>query len=268
MAVSLDNSLFSPGLQRYFSVLYVLTLRNLKIRYRGSILGVYWSLLNPMIMTGIYTAIFGQAFTAYYDYSLINYLLAAFTGLVVTNFFVASTSQALTSVVSNGALLNKIQVPMSVFPLSMIAANLFQFSVGSLPLLAVATLLITHNPLHLLLLPLPILELLLTCTGIGLLIGTLYVFFRDLPYFYELITFALWISSPVFYPAAIVPEQVRAFLVLNPLWPIIEGLRQVVLSNQMPDFGMLGLGLLSSMLTCAIGCFCFLRWREAFMDLL
>ncbi len=258
----------SPTTSRYLELLYVLTLRNLKVRYRGSILGVYWSLLNPLIMTGVYTAIFGKTFDAYYGGSLLNYLLAVFTGLVVINFFNVTTTQALTSVVSNGGLLNKIRLPMSILPLSLVLANIFQFAVGSLPLLMLITLVASGHPENTLLILIPALALILVATGVSLVVSALYVFFRDLPYLYELVTFALLLSSPVFYPAAIIPEAVRPFLAFNPLSPIIEGLRQLLLGRGSTDWGQLGIGLLSGMIVCGIG-FLFFRSRsEEFMDLL
>ena len=118
MSLSLSNKYISKDLQHYLELLQVLVGRNLKVRYRGSFLGIYWSLLNPLIMTGLYTAIFGATFAKYYNDSIVNYVLAALTGLIVINFFSASTMQALTSVVGNGALLNKIRLPVSVFPVS------------------------------------------------------------------------------------------------------------------------------------------------------
>ena len=138
MALSIPTRVNWSPVQRYLELLQILVERNLKGRYRGSFLGVYWSLLNPLIMTGIYTAIFGAAFASFYG-SARNYMLAAFTGLLVINFFTAATNQALASVVSSGGLMNKIRLPISVFPLSMILSNVFQFVVGPLPLLAAVT---------------------------------------------------------------------------------------------------------------------------------
>lgn len=83
-------------------------------------------------MTGLYTAIFGATFSDYYNNSILNYILAAFTGLTIFHFFSGSTSQALPSIVDNGGLLNKICLPVSVFPLSVITANIFQVANGSL----------------------------------------------------------------------------------------------------------------------------------------
>ncbi|MCC5603682.1 ABC transporter permease [Nostoc favosum] len=268
MIISPKGNLTWLQVRRYWELLYVLVSRNLKVRYRGSFLGVYWSLLNPLIMTGLYTAIFGATFALYYGNSIINYVLAAFTGLVVINFFSASTSQALSSVVGNGSLLNKIRLPVSVFPLSMITANVFQFTVGTLPLLALMTFLNSKSLVNVLALVFPFLALVLVCTGVGFLVSALYVFFRDLPYLYELVVFVIWLSTPIFYPAAIVPPQVRQFLGLNPLAPIIESLRQITLSGNPPDLGLIWGALLSGVIILTLGWTCFHVWRHQFMDLL
>ena len=262
-----------PGLQqqqvrRYWELLNVLVSRNLKVRYRGSLLGVYWSLLNPLIMTGLYTAIFGATFASYYNNSVVNYVLAAFTGSVAMNFSSASTSQALTSIVGNGAILNKIRLPISIFPVSMIAANVFQFTVGVFPLLALITLIQSKSIVNLLALLVPCTALILVCTGVGFLVSALYVFFRDLPYFYELVVFMLLLSSPVFYPADIVPKQIKPFLLFNPLSPIIESLRQISLAQTSPDLSLIWGSLLSSIIVMALGLTVFHLWRHKFMDLL
>jgi ABC-type polysaccharide/polyol phosphate export permease len=268
MAVSSKNNLSLLQVQHYWELLYVLVARNLKVRYRGSFLGVYWSLLNPLLMTGAYTAIFGTAFASYYGNSIFNYVLAVFTGLLVINFFSASTSQALWSVVNNGSLLNKIRLPVSVFPVSIIAANVFQLAVGVLPLLVLMTLVNSKSLVNVLALLLPLLALSLVCTGVGFLASALFVFFRDLPYFYELIVFVMWLSSPIFYPSAIVPASVKSILVLNPLLPVIESIRQIALSAALPDFSLIGQSLLSGVIILALGWSCFHSWRHLFMDLL
>ncbi|BAZ17109.1 ABC-2 type transporter [Calothrix sp. NIES-4071] len=253
---------------RYLELLEVLVSRNLKTRYRGSFLGVYWSLLNPLIMTGLYTAVFGTTFSKYYNNSVLNYVLAAFTGLVVINFFAAATNQALVSVVGNGTLLNKIRLPMTVFPVSIIAANIFQLCVGVLPLLAIMTLINTKNLLNVVALVLPLFALIIFSTGVAFLVSSLYVFFRDLPYFYELAVFFLWVGSPIFYPAAIVPDTVKMYLGLNPMSPIIESIRQIVLSGGSPDLKLITSALLSGVIILVFGWSWFQGLKSQFMDLL
>jgi ABC-type polysaccharide/polyol phosphate export permease len=219
-------------------------------------------------MTGLYTAIFGATFASYYDNSITNYLLAAFTGLITINFFSASTIQALKSLVDNGKLLNKIKLPFSIFPLSMVAANVFQFMVGSLPLLVLVTIFKTGFSLKIFAILIPFTSLVLVCSGIGFLVSSLYIFFRDLPYFYELVVFILWISSPVFYPSAIVPEQVKPFLALNPLSPIIEGFRQISLTTDPINLLIMVQGFFSGLVVLGIGWMVFRRFRHQFIDLI
>jgi lipopolysaccharide transport system permease protein len=272
MAISVKNNLRFPQAYRYWELLYVLAEREIKVRYRGSFLGVYWSLFNPLIMTVLYTAIFGAVFKKYYHDSIFEYTLAAVTGLIVIHFFQGSTSQALTSVVSNGSLLNKIKLPVTVFPLSIILANVCQLAIGTFPLLSILTLAISNHPVlslvNVLAIPFPLIALVLVSMGIGFLVSGMYVFFRDLPFFYELIQFVLWLSSPVFYPAAIVDPHIRPFLQLNPLYPIIESLRQIVLSGDLPDLVPIVRALLSGLIILSIGLVIFNWLRPKFMDLL
>lgn len=268
MVTSIFKSQGNSQLSWYCELLIVLIMRNLKRRYRGSFLGIYWSLLNPLAMTGLYTAIFGATFAKYYDNSALNYVLAAFTGLIVINFFSSSTIQALPSVVDNGGIVNKIRLPLFIFPLSNIGANVFQLLLGAFPLLMLVTLITSKNLVNVAALLLPFTGLVLVCAGVGMLMSALYVFFRDLSYFYELMTFVLWIGSPIFYPKDIVPEAVSKFLILNPILPIIESIRQISLSGDLPDLVLITHGLASGLIVLTIGAVAFSIWRSQFMDLL
>ncbi|EAW46452.1 ABC transporter permease [Nodularia spumigena] len=267
MKISLKTNFTGLLLRRYWELLNVLVSRNLKVRYRGSFFGVYWSLLNPLLMTGLYSAILAQRLhpITTIQSSTIYWQLYRTGG---DQFFSASTSQALSSIVNNGSLLNKISLPSSVFPVSIITSNVFQFSVGVLPVLAVITFIYSQSLVNVLALFFPFLALVLVSTGVGFLVSGLYVFFRDLPYFYELVVFVIWLSSPIFYPAAIVPPHIKQFLVLNPLSPIIESLRQITLSGTSADLGLIWGALLSGMIILSLGWACFHLWRDQFMDLL
>lgn len=255
-------------MRRFWDLLSVLTDRTLKARYRGSILGVYWSLLNPITMTAVYTAIFGFQFRKYYEGSLLHYALVVFVGLSVFIFFAQSTSQALPSVVINSGLANKIRLPAALFPLSTISAYSVQLAVGTLPIFAVMTLFETHQPLRLLLLPFPLIGLVLLAAGVSFLVSTAYVFFRDIPHIWELVTFLAWVASPVFYPAEIVSPKVLHILYFNPLFPTIESLRQIVVGSQFPEVSLVAGSLFNGMLSCAIGYLVFSGLRRQFMDLI
>jgi lipopolysaccharide transport system permease protein len=273
MAIStIENSSRLSALHRYWELVSVLAGREIKVRYRGSLLGVYWSLFNPLIMTVLYGAIFGAAFKKYYHDSIGEYALATFTGLAVIHFYNGCTNQSLPSIVNNGILLNKIKLPVSVFPLSIVVANIFQLLIGMLPILIVVTLLRSIDRLssivNIIAIPATLLALIAISLGISFLISSLFVFFRDLPFLYELVQFILLMSTPIFYPAAIVDRHIRSFLELNPLYPVIESLRQIILSGNPPDILLIFRAWLSGIIILGIGFTCFSLFRPKFMDLL
>lgn len=268
MKISLATKQKMAQYKRYWELLHVLVERNLKGRYRGSWLGIYWSLLNPLIMAIIYTAVLGSAFSEYYDNSILNYILAAFTGLSIFHFFSASTSQALNSLVTNGSLINKVKLPLSIFPNSIIAANVFQFLAANLPPLVLMAWLISSHFINAIALIFPLIALLLFSSGVSYALSALFVFFRDIPHFYSVTIYALRIATPVFYPSEIVPEKVRSFLFLNPLAQIIESFRQITLSGNFPDLKLIWGTLISSAFVCFLGWFIFWRLRNKFIDLL
>ncbi len=255
-------------MRRSWELLVVLTDRTLKARYRGSILGVYWSLLNPILMTLVYTAIFAVQFSKYYEGSALRYALNVFVGLSVINFFAQSTNQALPSVVLNSGLVNKIRLPPIVFPTSTIAAYGVQLAVGTLPILAIITVAVTHQPLRLLLLPFPLFGLVMLSIGVAFLVSTAYVFFRDIPHIYELVTFLAWITVPVFYPAEIVPAKVLQVLYFNPLFPMIESLRQIIVGPALPQLSWIAASLFNGIVGCGLGYLVFNGLRRQFMDLI
>ena len=260
----LNTGLYS----RYFELVQIIAFQSLTARFRGSFLGAYWSLLNPLIMTTIYTALFGTEFANYYDNSLWSYALAAFMGLIVIHFFSGSTTQALTSIVGNGALLNKIKLPFSIFPVGIITANVVQFTTSVLPLVLFLTFLRSGSLLNTCIVILPFIALVIVCLGISFLVSSLYVFFRDLQYFYELVTFSLWISSPVFYPPNIVPNPIQPFLKLNPMFTIIESIRQIALSTNVHYWDLIISSFSTGLILLVVGLTCFHFLKPQYMDLL
>lgn len=254
--------------RRYRDLVAVTAIRSLKVRYRGSILGVYWSLSNPLLMTVIYAAIFGSAFSRYYGGSIVNYVLACFTALSVLNFFSQSTSMALSSIAGNGGLLNKLALPPSIFPVANLVAAMFQMVAGTLPLLLIVTFVTSHSILNVLALFVPLLGLVLLSFGVAMAVSAWYVYFRDLSYLYELVVFVLWFTSPVFYPASIVPAAVRVYLRLNPLAIIMESVRQISLSGALPSLNQMALSVAAGVVAAACGLGVYVSMRRGFMDLI
>ncbi|MEM1370492.1 MAG: ABC transporter permease [Cyanobacteria bacterium P01_H01_bin.15] len=268
MTASVDFQSYNFTARRYFEILWVLVQRDLKVRYRGSILGVLWSLLKPLTMTLLYTAVLGTTLADLYDNSIWKYALSAFVGLATFEFFSDSTMQAMASIVTRGQLLNKIRLPASVFPAAAITNNVAQFCLATFPLLAIIAVLSSGQITPLLALLVPLSALVFMSLGVGYIMSTMYVFFRDIPYFYGIFVYALRIATPVFYDIRIVPEHLRPLIEINPLSQIIQSVRQIVLSGETLELEMLYGAFLGSLVVCVLGRFIFIRMRPHFMDLL
>jgi ABC-type polysaccharide/polyol phosphate export permease len=254
--------------RRYREYVQTLAKRNLKTRYRGSILGIYWSLSNPIFMTALYSAIFGSAFAASYKNSIFTYALSCFCGLALMNFFMQSSSQALPSIVANGGLLNKIRLPASVFPTSIITANSFQLLIGVVPLLAIITLATSKSLVNVVALSVPLVGLVMLTGAVGLIMSALYVFFRDVQYLYEMFGFVIFLTSPIFYPIELVPSQLRPIVAYNPLAMIISSVRDIAISGGVPHLNLMLGSFASGIVALGVALIVFVSLKSDFMDLI
>jgi lipopolysaccharide transport system permease protein len=249
-----------------YDVIAVLFAQNIKARYRGSALGVIWSAANPILMAIVYTIVFGHQWAHYYG-SPLQYATAVYIGLALIGFFVSSTTQATGSIVDAGGLLNKIRIPFQAFPISTVAAFGFQQVVGTIPIMVVLSLVNNHNLLHLLLLIVPLTALAMLTLGVALFLSAADVYFRDIPYIYDLITFMLFVTTPIFYPAAFVPPEVLRIISFSPLFAIIESVRRLVLTSSLPDASMFVQAIGEGALALLLGYLAFRAMRPKFMDL-
>jgi ABC-type polysaccharide/polyol phosphate export permease len=231
-------------------------------------MGVLWSFANPILMTVLYTTLFGAAFSRYYGGSLIRYLFSVFVAVTVVTFFSQATSEALNSVVSNGGLLNKIAVDPETFPVASIAANAFQQALTTFPAIIVLTAVLTHDIVRVILAPIVLLGILALVSGFGLALAATFVFFRDLSYLWGVLSFIFWMTSPVFYPAALVPERVRPWFEINPIGLAIAALRDVSLGTGPIQWILIASFVAISGLFMIAGHVIFRLARPRFMDLL
>ncbi|GAC1658372.1 MAG: ABC transporter permease [Candidatus Elarobacter sp.] len=257
----------SLAFRREVELIRITAMRVLKVRYRGTALGVLWSFGNPIMMTLLYTAIFGTTFASYYG-SRNLYLLSAFVGVVILTYFLQATGEALSTVVGNGSLLNKIAIPREIFPIASVAANTFQQGVTTFPVLLLLTLVVTRDPLHVVLVPVVLAAIVALSLGFALALAALYVFFRDLPHLWQIVGFVLWLTSPVFYPAAMVPQSVRAWLSINPVGQAMSTLRDLVVVRGPVHWLAVGESLVIGAVVLLLGAALFRTTRSEFMDLL
>jgi len=255
-------------LARLLVLVRIAAFRSLKVRYRGTFLGVLWSFGNPVMMTGVYTALFGTAFSQYYDHSIVRYVFAVFIGLVVVTFFTGTTSEAIGTIVANGSMLNKVPVPSAVFPLSAVAANAFQHALTTFPVVLAFSIFIARDPIRALLVPVVLAGLILLTTGFALALASLYVFFRDLSYLWGVTGFVLWMTSPMFYPEALVQPRIRIWFEINPVAQSISALREVALGYGPINYHPIAYALGSGIVACVLAVGLFRSTSREFMDLI
>jgi ABC-type polysaccharide/polyol phosphate export permease len=217
-----------------------LTRRHLAVRYRGSTLGFVWSLLNPMLLMGVYTFVFHFILRA--TVPGVPYPVFFLTGILAWNFVNIAATNAAVSLVDGAALINKIAFPRIALPLSAVFSNAVNYLM-TLPLLITFNLMFGVAPtLSLLLLPFALLLLLLIATGVSLLLAALLPFFRDLQHLIEAL-FTIWFFlTPVLYPMSLVaqnlPEGLLPLYELNPMVGVMHLVHTVFLGQPLPGMSL------------------------------
>jgi len=230
---------------KYRDLFFQLVTRELKIKYRKSILGYLWSVLNPLLTMTVLVIVFSNMFAR----GVPNFPVYLLTGQLLFNFMVISTSRSLTSVVGSASLLKKIYVPKYIFTLSVTTSELltFFFSLGAL----IIVILVTGAPVtwRYIFILIPIIELYVFCIGIGLFLAQAYVFFRDIEYIWSVITTAWLYLSAIFYPVTSLPDKVHFFVTnFNPMYSYITLFRNFTTGG--PNMGSLDLTIRGAVFSC------------------
>lgn len=235
--------------------------RDLRKKYRRSVLGYFWSLLNPLMMMTVMMIVFSYMFR----FEIENYPLYLICGQTMFNFFNESTTQSLYSIIDNGTLLKKIYVPKYVFPISRVLSCFVSMSFSMLAILIV--MVFTRVPFHftILLFWVPMLYLLVFSSGMSLLLSSLAVRFRDVMHLYGVMVMVWMYATPVFYPIEAVPVQVARFIRLNPLYVFITIFRQLLLFGTMPPAGLWLAGAGMALLMFALGALVFRKAQKSFI---
>jgi lipopolysaccharide transport system permease protein len=247
-----------------------LTRRDVVGRYRGSVIGLAWSFLSPLIMLAIYTFVFSVVFQTRWggsaDESRSGFALVLFAGLIVHGLFAECVNRAPGVILANANLVKKVVFPLEILPWVSMGSAGFH-TLASLAALLVAQLAIHHTlPWTVLLLPLVLAPLLLATMGVSWLLAALGVFVRDISQMTGMLTSVLLFLSPVFYPVSALPETYRPWLYLNPLTAIIEDTRNVLIFGRLPAFDRLLVAFVVSVCVAQLGFWFFQRTRRGFAD--
>ncbi len=240
-------------------------------RYRGSVLGIFWSLFNPIFMLLIYTFVFSVVFKARWHAgsdSKTEFALVLFAGLIVFNLFAECFSRAPGLVLANVNYVKKVVFPLEILPWVSLGSALFHTLISVLVWLSAYAILFGWPHPTVLLLPLVLLPLMLLVLGVSWILASLGVYLRDVAQFIGLVTTVLMFLSPIFYPVSALPEAYRPLLLLNPLTPVIEQAREVLFWGRVPDLGLLAIYLLAATLVAWLGFAWFQKSRKGFADVL
>ena len=240
-------------------------------KYKGSRLGVLWSLLTPIIMLTIYTFVFSEIFQARWstaNASKSEFAIILFTGLIVFNLFAENVGRAPGIIIGNENFVKKIVFPLEIFPVINLLSSLFHLCISWFILLIFQFFIMGKIPVTIFFLPMIVIPLLLICLGISWFLSAIGVFLRDIAQTVSLVITGLMFLSPIFFPLSSIPKRWQDFAVLNPMVFPIEQARNVQIWGTMPDMSEWAVYTLAAVTIAWLGYACFQVTRKGFADVL
>ena len=247
--------------KRYSFLVKQLVSRDFRRKYKRSVLGVFWSFLNPLLTMMVQYFVFSTIFKSSID----NFIVYLLSGIIMFNFFGESIGLGLSSIVDNAHLINKVYMPKIIYPLSRVLSSLINLVISLVPLVIV--MIVTGVPLtkSMFLIPIGFMCLLVFCLGLSLLLSSSMVFFRDTMFLWNVLS-TLWMYlTPTFYPVDIIPEKWLAIYQLNPMYQYITFLRSILLDGMAPSPELYVGSIVSAVLMFAVGYWVFKKNQNKFV---
>jgi len=253
-------------------LVWQMTKREVVGRYRGSVLGILWSLVNPLLMLAVYTFVFGFVFKAKWgtggEGGHAQFAVVLFAGLIVFNLFSECITRGPGLIVSQPNLVKKVVFPLELIPVVQLGSALFHALVSLAVLLVAFLVVYGMPPASALLLPLVVLPLCCLCLGLTWFLAALGVYLRDIGQAIGILTSALMFLSPLFFPLSALPEAAQQLVMLNPLSVPIEETRRVLLWGGAPHWLPLLVYSAFALVSMHVGYWWFQRTRNGFADVL
>ena len=251
----------------YRELIYFFTWRDIKVRYKQSVLGILWAILQPFLSMVVFTIFFGNLAKVPSDG--IPYPIFSYTALVPWTFFAAALDKSARSMLTSGNMISKIYFPRIIVPLASVMANLVDFVIAFVILIGMMFFYHIIPTINILWLPLFLLLSIFTAMGVGLWLSALVVMYRDFGYIVGYLGTFWQYLSPVIYSASLVPEKWRLLFSLNPMTGVIEGFRWALLGTDIAVTPlMFGLSALISIVLFISGLFYFRRMERIFADMI
>ena len=259
------------SVSRNREILGQLIRREIASRYRGSFLGVLWSLAHPVAILAVYTFVFHFVLKARWDHgsnTTGEFVLLLFTGLIVYSLFAECVNRAPTLIVNHAIYVKKVVFPLEILPWVLLGSGMFHMAVSLAVLLGCYVA--AHSSIHwtMILFPVLLAPFTLLILGLSWFLASAGVFVRDVAQAVGVLTNLMLFLSPVFYPMSAVPETYRPLLYLNPLTFIVEQARGVLIVGTPPSWAWLGLYCMCSAVVAWLGLLWFQKTRKGFADVL
>lgn len=254
-------SQYINNFMKFRCLLYELVSRDVKIKYRKSVLGILWTVLSPLLMMTILSIVFSNLF----KFDVENYPVYILCGQVVFNFFNEATSGCLTAILGNAALIKKVYIPKYLFVLSRIASGMINLlsSFCALIIVMIATRSELHYTTFMVIIPLTFLAVF--SLGVGLILAAATVKFRDVMHFYGIFTTGLMYLTPVIYPIESLPSPVYEIVRLNPLTSMLMMFRNVIMYDMPPGMLNIVIAGVSAVIALVIGLYVFYKQQDSFI---
>lgn len=235
--------------------------RDFKVRYKRSVLGVFWSFLNPLLMMTVQYIVFSQLFRSNID----NYPVYLLSGLVVFNFFNEGVGQALGAIVGNARLITKVYIPKYIYPVTRVLSSGINLVMSLIPMVIAALITGERITRAYLMLPYILLCVMAFTIGLGMVLAAAMTFFRDVQFLWGIVSMLWMYLTPLFYPVSIIPEGFRRVIQSNPMYFFVSAVRCIVMDGATPRPAVFCQCTLVALAMLGVGCLVFKKTQDKFV---
>lgn len=260
MKQNILSNVSKPSINHYLDLLWVMTEKEIKVRYKKNILGFLWIILNPLLQM----VIIGVVFSLFIK--IPNYFLFLLSGLIPWTFFSQASSRATVSIVNERSLLKKAKFPIEVIPFSIVLSSFFNLIISLILLTTIILLTKTAVLTNILFLIPASIWLLVITSGVSLLTSALYVQYRDVGFMVRTLITLGFYATPVVYSLSLIPARLRFIFALNPLASIVELFHLSLLKQGAIDRTILSVNILITIAFLLLGLLLYIRKRKYFVD--
>mgnify|MGYP005770729033 CR=1 FL=1 len=250
------------NLYQYRELLKTNVKKEIRGRYKNSILGVLWSFLNPLLQLAVYALIFPLILKNDIPY----YTIFVCVGLIPWTFFTTTVNQAAFTIIANGNIIKKVYFPREILPISVVTSNAVNFVISTIIILAFVIIYGLGVTPYILLYPFILLIQYILLLGISFILSSITVYFRDLEHIIGIILMVMFYATPIVYSLDTLPEPFVTIMQLNPMAHIIEGYRSIFYYQTMPNMNNLLILLALSIILLVIGYFIFKKLQKGFAE--